>query len=444
MAAIYFRNKNGKFVELPSGGVSDSQIEESVKKYLEENPVEFTETDPTVPDWAKQPNKPTYTADEVGACSVKDMTLKLAQKIDFSEALETFAQKMDVYFKPEADRKITDVYETLSKECNDLFVTKKSFGEQLNGINGEIDNLYKEIGKIDDYIKTEVDNLIGDIEETLEEHGQELSKKMEETVLYEEVVNTLEWTNQPTYEGTLDSAFKTDDFYYVTLKDASGNDLPDNQFMLKEFYAEGATVYSTVFTLADRKTGSGTLIEDYPVEFTQIGATVKMRDAGVWEVAYNPSEWKLNGNHGSLRFVCDGQFIQRISSAYFISNFQTDKNVSHYHSVNTTSYQTDSDSKNMGIYVKLNDGKTYKTNKFYNEMTITRISDTRYKTQRTVTLRYINFVDGTPNVISGNEFGHGEMQQGDTFLKKMNVQVAAVANRGFIRNGSVIRVTEVK
>ena len=27
----------------------------------------YTETDPTVPDWAKQPNKPNYTASEVGA-----------------------------------------------------------------------------------------------------------------------------------------------------------------------------------------------------------------------------------------------------------------------------------------------------------------------------------------------------------------------------------------
>ena len=27
------------------------------------------ETDPTVPSWAKQPNKPTYTASEVGALS---------------------------------------------------------------------------------------------------------------------------------------------------------------------------------------------------------------------------------------------------------------------------------------------------------------------------------------------------------------------------------------
>ena len=29
--------------------------------------IDVKETDPTVPDWAKQPTKPTYTADEIGA-----------------------------------------------------------------------------------------------------------------------------------------------------------------------------------------------------------------------------------------------------------------------------------------------------------------------------------------------------------------------------------------
>ena len=33
----------------------------------------YTETDPTVPSWAKQTSKPTYTAQEVGASSVEDM-----------------------------------------------------------------------------------------------------------------------------------------------------------------------------------------------------------------------------------------------------------------------------------------------------------------------------------------------------------------------------------
>ena len=33
----------------------------------------YTETDPTVPEWAKQATKPTYTASEVGAASISDL-----------------------------------------------------------------------------------------------------------------------------------------------------------------------------------------------------------------------------------------------------------------------------------------------------------------------------------------------------------------------------------
>lgn len=45
--------------------ISEEKIEKSVKSYLEKNPIE--ETDPTVPAWAKAEEKPTYTAEEVGA-----------------------------------------------------------------------------------------------------------------------------------------------------------------------------------------------------------------------------------------------------------------------------------------------------------------------------------------------------------------------------------------
>lgn len=45
--------------------ISEEQIEKSVKNYLEKNPIE--ETDPTVPEWSKAEEKPTYTAEEVGA-----------------------------------------------------------------------------------------------------------------------------------------------------------------------------------------------------------------------------------------------------------------------------------------------------------------------------------------------------------------------------------------
>lgn len=54
-----------KLDEIEQGSVSDAAIAEAVADYMEANPIE--ETDPTVPEWAKQPEKPNYTASEVGA-----------------------------------------------------------------------------------------------------------------------------------------------------------------------------------------------------------------------------------------------------------------------------------------------------------------------------------------------------------------------------------------
>jgi hypothetical protein len=53
----------------PSGDVSKEDIQNAVNDYLDKNPVSFEEKDPTVPAWAKQPERPTYTAAEVGALS---------------------------------------------------------------------------------------------------------------------------------------------------------------------------------------------------------------------------------------------------------------------------------------------------------------------------------------------------------------------------------------
>lgn len=52
---------------IKSGDVSAEAIAAAVEAYIKEHGVQVEETDPTVPDWAKQPSKPTYTASEVGA-----------------------------------------------------------------------------------------------------------------------------------------------------------------------------------------------------------------------------------------------------------------------------------------------------------------------------------------------------------------------------------------
>ena len=49
------------------GDVDPAEIQQIVEDYLAANPPTVTESDPTVPAWAKQPTKPSYTAAEVGA-----------------------------------------------------------------------------------------------------------------------------------------------------------------------------------------------------------------------------------------------------------------------------------------------------------------------------------------------------------------------------------------
>lgn len=68
---INHRNKPADYVFTPTDQNTLGQIIERIEE-LEKRPSGgnggiTNETDPTVPDWAKQPNKPTYTADEVGA-----------------------------------------------------------------------------------------------------------------------------------------------------------------------------------------------------------------------------------------------------------------------------------------------------------------------------------------------------------------------------------------
>ena len=49
------------------GDIDEDTLAQLVEEYLAEHPTTVTETDPNVPDWAKQPQKPSYTAEEVGA-----------------------------------------------------------------------------------------------------------------------------------------------------------------------------------------------------------------------------------------------------------------------------------------------------------------------------------------------------------------------------------------
>ena len=64
------------------GGASEEDIAKAVAGYLTEHPVK--EADPTVPAWAKEDSKPTYTAAEVGALSAD--TLQAATEAALAQA----------------------------------------------------------------------------------------------------------------------------------------------------------------------------------------------------------------------------------------------------------------------------------------------------------------------------------------------------------------------
>ncbi len=53
--------------EEAAASIDEDMIADAVADYLDDHPITVTEEDPTVPSWAKQPTKPSYTAQEVGA-----------------------------------------------------------------------------------------------------------------------------------------------------------------------------------------------------------------------------------------------------------------------------------------------------------------------------------------------------------------------------------------
>lgn len=92
--------------------ISEEQIEKSVKSYLEKNPIE--ETDPTVPEWAKAEERPTYTAEEVGALP---STTVIPSKLSELEA--------------------DDEHETVTKEEKQAWDAKSDFTGKYSDLRGK-------------------------------------------------------------------------------------------------------------------------------------------------------------------------------------------------------------------------------------------------------------------------------------------------------------------
>lgn len=113
-------NDKGYINSIPDNLVTEQELE--AKGYL----TEFVEADPTVPSWAKQPNKPTYTLDELGAEAVGAAGNALLQAKQYTD------ERFDIILEG-ADPS----YNTF-KELSDTILAQNT---TIDGINTEIGNV---------------------------------------------------------------------------------------------------------------------------------------------------------------------------------------------------------------------------------------------------------------------------------------------------------------
>lgn len=99
-------------------------IKNAVDDYLANNPIQIDEKDPTVPAWAKQAQKPTYTAAEVGAQPVGDYLTRVPDGYATEQFVYDGFQPKGEYLTeiPEGYAKTTDI--PTDEHINALIDTK--------------------------------------------------------------------------------------------------------------------------------------------------------------------------------------------------------------------------------------------------------------------------------------------------------------------------------
>lgn len=120
---------NNEVENAKSGQVDQEQVAAVIQEYLAANPLE--ESDPTVPAWAKQPEKPTYIASEVGARP--DNWMPTAQDVD-----------ADPYGT--ADNKVaehnanTEAHKDIRMLIDGITTSKVSVSDVIDNLNTNVSN----------------------------------------------------------------------------------------------------------------------------------------------------------------------------------------------------------------------------------------------------------------------------------------------------------------
>ena len=149
------------------GSVSAEQIATAVEEYMSAHP--FTETDPTVPDWAKQPEKPTYTASEVGALPDTTKIPSKTSDLQNDSGFLTEHQDLSGYaLKSEVPKSASDVgadaagtavtkvseHNTASNAHNDIRLLVQGLTTRLNALADSDDTTLDQMSEVVAYVKS--------------------------------------------------------------------------------------------------------------------------------------------------------------------------------------------------------------------------------------------------------------------------------------------------
>ena len=149
------------------GSVSPEDIANAVEEYMTAHP--FTETDPTVPDWAKQPEKPRYTASEVGALPDTTKIPSKTSDLQNDSGFLTEHQDLSGYaLKSEVPKSASEVgadasgtaiakvseHNTASNTHNDIRLLLQGLIERLNALADSDDTTLDQMSEVVAYIKS--------------------------------------------------------------------------------------------------------------------------------------------------------------------------------------------------------------------------------------------------------------------------------------------------
>lgn len=151
-----------------NGSIDSEQVNILIEEYLAKNPPVTEESDPTVPAWAKEPNKPVYTASEVGALPADTVIPTVPTNVSAfnndagylteHQSLEGLATESYVNTQiaaihtPDVSGQI-NTHNTSTDSHNDIRLLIEGLTTRLNALADSDDTTLDQMGEVVAYIK---------------------------------------------------------------------------------------------------------------------------------------------------------------------------------------------------------------------------------------------------------------------------------------------------